>query len=308
MPRRVIAKWRPPLALVLGGTLAAVFFLPILGITYFRLAGGVLGWAETAWMIGLMALVATLLLGFLLWRLVLRPVKTLTRFTRAEGALDVPQHFGTPEFSRLGQSLISMTETLQNREAVLRSYADHVTHEFKAPLTVIQGATELLNDDGLAQEDRAKLLAGVSDAAKRMQALLDSQRALAQAQEPMPEGECQLSDVAAGFRAVDVEQDGRVPLTQEVLMLVLGHLVDNALAHGATQIRVAFADNKLRVSDNGPGVSDGNRTRIFDPFFTTRRDAGGTGMGLPIVARMLQGQGAQIRLIEGSGAVFEISF
>ncbi len=81
MSRRVIRKWRPPLALVLGGTLAAVFFLPLVGIGYFRVAGGVLGWAETAWMIGWMALVATTILGVLLWRLVLHPVMVFQFFT-----------------------------------------------------------------------------------------------------------------------------------------------------------------------------------------------------------------------------------
>ena len=89
MPRRVIRKWRPPLALVLGGTLATVFFLPIVGIGYFRVAGGVLGWAETTWMIGWMAFVATVILGALLWRL----VRTL--YAENEGAVAAPTHFGT---------------------------------------------------------------------------------------------------------------------------------------------------------------------------------------------------------------------
>jgi hypothetical protein len=35
MQRRVIAKWRPALVLVLGGTLAGVFFLPLLAVEFF---------------------------------------------------------------------------------------------------------------------------------------------------------------------------------------------------------------------------------------------------------------------------------
>jgi signal transduction histidine kinase len=63
------------------------------------------------------------------------------------------------------------------------------------------------------------------------------------------------------------------------------------------------------ISDDGPGISTGNQSRIFDPFFTTRRAAGGTGMGLPIVRRMLQTQGAEIVLLpQGPGAHFEIRF
>ncbi|MCG3268754.1 ATP-binding protein [Yoonia sp. I 8.24] len=307
MSRRVNAKWRPSLAFVLGGPLAAVFFLPLIGIGYFRIAGGVLGWAETAWMIGWMAFAATAILGFLLWRLVLRPVRAITDYARAEGAADVPVHFGTPEFSQLGQSVIAMTQTLQGREAVLRSYADHVTHEFKSPLTVVRGAAELLDDPALAPADRAKMLGNIVAAVDRMQALLDGQRALAQAQDPMPRGSCRLSDVVAG-RGVVVTQDAQVPFSAELLAVVMTHLIGNAHAHGATQIDIAAGPDQIRVSDNGPGISQGNRSRIFDPFFTTRRDDGGTGMGLAIVRRMLETQGAEITLCAGTGAVFEITY
>ena len=112
MPERVRQKWRPPLALVLGGTLAAVLCLPLVGIAYFKLAGNILGWAETAWMIFWMAVVATCVLGFLVWRLVLRPVYALTEHAKAvkAGARDapVPRHYGTPELSELGQAVIEL--------------------------------------------------------------------------------------------------------------------------------------------------------------------------------------------------------
>lgn len=307
MSRRVIRKWRPPLAFVLGGTLATVFFLPLVGIGYFRVAGGVLGWAETSWMIGWMAFVATGVLGYLLWRLVLQPVRALTTFAQSEGEAQVPAHFGTPEFSDLGKAVIGMTSALRGREAVLRSYADHVTHELKSPLTAIRGAAELLNDPGLADADRAKMLGNIGEAVIRMEALLDSQRALARAQDPMPPGECVLSEVLAGQDVV-VARDGTVPLPRDVMDLVTAHLVGNARAHGAGVVTFTLHDDRLVVSDNGPGISDGNRDRVFDPFFTTRRELGGTGMGLPIVRRMLQAQGADITLIPGPGAVFEIRF
>ncbi|MFQ1699210.1 ATP-binding protein [Loktanella agnita] len=307
MSRRVIAKWRPPLSFVLGGTLMTVFLLPLIGIAYFRVAGGVLGWAETAWMIGWMALVATLVLGYLLWRLVLQPVRALTGYAHSEGAEEVPTHFGTPEFSQLGQAVIAMTTTLQSREAVLRSYADHVTHELKSPLSVIRGAAELLDGPGLADADRALMLSRITEAVGRMQALLDSQRALAQAQEPMPPGDCRLSEVLRGHDVI-LPRDGVVPLPGAVMELLATHLIGNARAHGAQAVTFDLQNTRLLISDDGPGISEGNRDRIFDPFFTTRRDAGGTGMGLPIVRRMLQGQGAEITLLDGPSTMFEVTF
>ena len=66
---------------------------------------------------------------------------------------------------------------------------------------------------------------------------------------------------------------------------------------------------RLEVMDDGPGISPGNAEHIFDPFFTTRRDAGGTGMGLPVVRNLLHAHGATIRLIPSpEGAHFQIRF
>ena len=311
MRRRVIRKWRPPLWFVLGGTLAAVFCLPLIGIAYFKVAGGALGWAETSWMIFWMAFVATSLLGFLLWRLVLRPVRSLTDYAQAVTRGDpseAPLHYGTPEFSQLGVAVLRMSDTLQDREATVRSYADHVTHEMKSPLTVIAGAAELLRNEGLSDQDRRALLDRVTSATARMQSLLEAQRDLARAQEPMPAGTCLLSEVASGAEVLD---DGVIPLPEQLMRLVMEHLIGNAKAHMATHVTAQSKGRTLVVTDNGVGVSAGNRDRIFDPFFTTRRDAGGTGMGLPIVQRLLATHGATIRLSAeqpAKGAAFKIVF
>jgi signal transduction histidine kinase len=50
------------------------------------------------------------------------------------------------------------------------------------------------------------------------------------------------------------------------------------------------------VTDTGPGVPDAERERIFEPFVTTKSD--GTGLGLPLVRRILDGYGAGVRCEE----------
>ena len=92
---------------------------------------------------------------------------------------------------------------------------------------------------------------------------------------------------------------------------IFGQLLRNAAEHGATavQIKAVQSDGALRVtvSDNGAGISPGNRDHIFEPFFTTRREAGGTGMGLQIVRSMLAAHGGSIALVPSDiGATFEI--
>lgn len=330
-----ISKWRPPLWMVVGTTLAVVLSLPIIGIFFVRYMWPVVGYREAVWIAGFGALFATFGFGWMLWRILLRPMTELKsraealKMGREEGLAPL-DHYGTSDMRLLGQAIADMGGTLHSREAVLRGYADHVTHELKSPLTVVRGAAELLGMDGLPQAERDRLIARIGAAADRMTQLLDAQRALAQAQEPAASGQARLSDVVAHIRddqgqktsaaggdvqeavaRIEVAQDGVVPLPQDTLQLVLEHLIGNAAAHGAHSVTLSF-DGILSVQDDGPGISEGNRGRIFEPFFTTRRDTGGTGMGLSIVRRVLQAHGAQISLVAADGAQagarFEIVF
>lgn len=295
-------KWRPPLILVIGGTLAAVFSLPLLGVAHFKLAGGILGWGETAWLIFFIALVVTALLGFLLWRLVLKPVKALTRHATAvkhgRHGPPLPTHFGTPEFRDLGQSVIDMAATLQDREAGLRAYTNHVTHELKSPLTSVIGAAELLQQDA-PKEDREALIRTIRDSAQTMQKQLEALRNLAAAREPFGPGPSELSDVVETLESdidVEVKSDGSVPIDPQALSAILTQLISNAQAHGAKRVTIQSTKNGFSVNDDGSGIAEGNRSRIFDPFFTTRRASGGTGMGLAIVQTMLEAADGKIRL------------
>lgn len=317
MSGRIRQKWRPPLALVIGGTLAAVLCLPLIGIGYFRLAGNILGWGETAWMIFWMAIIATAVLGYLLWRLVLRPVTALTAHANAmrEGRVDapLPPHFGTPEITALGQAVVDMGATLNNREAGLRAFSNHVTHELKSPLTSIKGAAELLEGD-LAPEDRAGLTRTILTATAQMQEQLDALRRLAAARDPVGPGPSRLSELIEELRhdtglTLALTGDATLPMDRQAMRVILGHLARNAQAHGADRLDIRALPDGFHLGDNGTGIAAGNRARIFDPFFTTRRGSGGTGMGLAIVQTMLQAAGGTIGLVPcQNGTMFRISF
>ncbi|MEO0939310.1 MAG: ATP-binding protein [Pseudomonadota bacterium] len=313
MPRRLNTKWRPPLAFVLGGTLAAVLGLPLIAIVWFRVAGGILGYAETGWLLFWMAVVSTTILGYLLWRLVLRPVRRLTAHAQAvkAGAPDAPPtQFGTPEFRDLGRAVIAMGDSLQTRASSLKAYASHVTHELKSPLTSLRGAVELLEDKALPPEDRAALLATIRAATARMETLLTDLHRTVEDSESAGPGRTDLSDLpenVAGL-TLHIARHGAVPLARADLDVVLEHLAQNAAAHGATQLQLEANGAALTVTDNGTGISKGNAARVFDPFFTTRRDSGGTGMGLAIVRMLLGARGGHITLIAAKPASFCIAF
>lgn len=63
---------------------------------------------------------------------------------------------------------------------------------------------------------------------------------------------------------------------------------------------------RIRVMDNGPGISPDDLPRIFDPFFTRRQ--GGSGLGLSIAHRAVQAHGGALiaSSVPGEGATFAI--
>lgn len=317
-------KWRPPLLLVLGGVLGTVLAAPLAGLFALRALSPSLGFRSSSLLIAALILLLTLILGYLLWRLLLRPVTALAdRAAQVKAgqpiALDPLPHYGTQELQGLGQAVLDMAATLQNREATIRSFTDHATHELKTPISAIRGAAEILDsDDSLAPQDR-RLVASILASAHQMEAQLLALRRVAAAREPTHHGVCTLDALVpklrpefGGLTLTITGGDLALPLSPDGMDIVLRQMLGNARAHGATAVSLQATDGHaptLTVADNGNGISDGNRAQVFTPFFTTRRDSGGTGMGLTIVQSLLQAHGGRITLLpDRQGSVFRIDF
>jgi C4-dicarboxylate-specific signal transduction histidine kinase len=62
------------------------------------------------------------------------------------------------------------------------------------------------------------------------------------------------------------------------------------------------------VSDNGPGIPADLLGQIFEPFVTTKDPGKGTGLGLAVSARLIEGMGGVIRANnnDGGGALFSV--
>lgn len=314
MSRRLTYKWRPPLSLVLGGALAGVLALPLIGYVLLRYVSAAL--------VGTLVIGATLVLGYLLWRLILRPVTALSQRAEAiktgdASAREPLQHYGTPELVALGQSVMDMAKTLHSREAGIRNYTDHITHELKTPLTAIRGAAELLGDGGMHTDEDQKLIESIQNAGTRMEHLLDAARKMAAARAPAVRGDATLNAGLASLQNAFPEMeivvsggDISLPLPCETLEIILRHLIENAAEHEASHVTITGqTDLSFTITDNGTGISTGNQPHVFDPFFTTKRESGGTGMGLNICRNMVQAQGGEITLQDSErGAKFLISF
>ena len=93
---------------------------------------------------------------------------------------------------------------------------------------------------------------------------------------------------------------------------IFTNLIGNALFEmpGGGRLTITLRSDAekllIRVSDTGKGIPGENLSRVFDPFFTTKEK--GTGFGLSVVLRIVNGCGGKIKAenIEGAGASFLI--
>ena len=277
----------------------------------------------------LFMIVPTLMIGLLFHRTITGPMRELIERSDLIGkgdrnALRPLRHHGTAEFARLSQSFLEMAKRLNTRSSFISTFATHVSHELKSPLTSIQGAAELLRDDveapSMDDEDRRKFLDNIIADADRLTKISVRLRDFARAENPVAVGAAKLADTVVGLRSAFPslelraigELDTPMRISEENAFIIFSNLADNAMRHGSSVLDLTAMQQenllRIRVADNGEGVSPNNRAQIFDSFFTTRRDSGGTGMGLAIVRAMLDAHGGAIRLADSDeGTAFELT-
>src|SRR5258708_6186666 len=238
-------------------------------------------------------IVPTLLIGFLFHRTITEPMRELVERTNLVGkgdrnALRPLKRHGTSEFARLSQSFLEMARRLNTRSSFISTFATHVSHELKSPLTSIQGAAELLRDDidattpTMTDKDKRKFLDNIIADADRLTQISGRLRDLARAENPVAVGAAKLSASITGLRSafpsLDIRASGDLDtpmrVSEENATIIFSNLADNAMRHGSSTLDISAAQqgNSLlvKVIDNGEGVSPNNRTQIFDDFHQQR--------------------------------------
>jgi PAS domain S-box-containing protein len=123
-----------------------------------------------------------------------------------------------------------------------------------------------------------------------------------------------LPDGVAIERAFDAElpriQGDHVQL-QEVFINLVNNAIQAVGMKGTIRLETGLeADGCVRadVLDTGPGIAEDLAERIFLPFFTSGKGAKGTGMGLAIARRIVEGHGGRIQALraEGGGMCFRV--
>ena len=151
---------------------------------------------------------------------------------------------------------------------------------------------------------------------ERLARLVDGLLALARA-EAAPPGQIDLAlavaerleswEPVAAERDVRLEADvrGAALADPDRLAQVLDNLLANAIAVAppGTSVTVSGEPGALHVRDRGPGMSDDERQRAFDRFWSK---GSGSGLGLPIVRRLLAVDGGSVELRTADGGGLDV--
>lgn len=270
----------------------------------------------TLWRVLLGAFAATAVLTLFLAATISRPLARLTDVAQriAGGARVEPMGLERrDEIGRLARAVDTMAQRLDARAQDVAELAANLSHEFKSPLTSIRGAAELLVEGAADDPDARRLfLENIRSDAARLDRLVTRLLELSRLEADTTPMETValdelVADAAAARRGpapIDVVYTAgatRLRGRRALLASMVGNLLDNAEQHARpgsrVTLRVEAGDAgwvRLAVHDVGDPISPANLARVWDRFFTTRGDAGGSGLGLPIVASVARAHGGRV--------------
>ncbi len=107
--------------------------------------------------------------------------------------------------------------------------------------------------------------------------------------------------------ALYAQRDGLVQVLVNLGLNALDAVADVANARVVLSVHSSRWGCAFEVADNGPGLPADVVGRVFDPFFTTKGPGQGTGLGLFVSARIVEGMGGRIDHVPGaSGTRFRV--
>lgn len=228
---------------------------------------------------------------------------------------------------------------LRRLERVRRDFVANVSHEFRTPLTAIQGFAETLLAGALDDPgNRRRFVEIIREHATRLARLTEDLLKLSRIEagqlklEFRPVSVTQLIESCvetAQLKAVPRQLALNVRLPDEFppvrgdansLQEVLQNLLDNALqytpAGGKIDVSASCSDGRVvvTVADTGIGIPQAEQERIFERFYRVdaarSREAGGTGLGLSIARHIMEAHGGRLwvesAVAEGSRFHFSI--
>jgi signal transduction histidine kinase len=239
------------------------------------------------------------------------------------------------EFRRLTQAFNSVMDRFQRSGETQRRFCDIAAHEMKTPLTILQGNLDVALMKARTTEEYREALINNLEQVGRLIALTRSLLTLANftsGKPPVHLVPLALEPLIQNLvdELTPLADDRRITLTFESQSVppILGdaqwikqaliNLLDNALHYtppaGAVTIRLEAVGEEVAVAveDTGHGIEPEHLPHLFERFYRTdwarAKDAGGTGLGLPIVKEIAEAHGGTVSVTSQveKGSIFTL--
>jgi signal transduction histidine kinase len=239
------------------------------------------------------------------------------------------------EFDRLAHNLNGMLERIESLMRGLKEVTDNIAHDLKTPLTRLRNRCEATLRTGKTEADYRRALEETIEESEGLIRTFDALLMIARAESgEVRDGmaEFDLAEVARDVSelyeplaedkglvlAFEVGQPTAVKGNRELVSQALANLVDNAIKYASPErngtpaaaaapgqrpgIFVQASTDRdqavLTVSDHGPGIPEGDRTRVVNRFVRLEqsRSQPGSGLGLSLVSAVARLHGGELKL------------
>lgn len=271
----------------------------------------------------LFSVLVAILAGFILARLLSRPINSITNAARAlkEGNYSARTHMaGEDEIARLGKTFDQMADSVEANRDMERRLVTDVAHELRTPLMAIQSTVEAMIDDVFAADEER--LETLNSEVRRLSRLVDALLKLSRLENRANPVEfskvdlVEMVDTVVATHQTYVEESGLeftyhhdphvyVYGNVDMLRQATANLISNAVRYTPEggSVRVSVTQGELMgtivVQDTGIGFTDEEAKNVFSRFWRAdagrTRESGGLGIGLSVVKEIADRHGGWVR-------------
>lgn len=263
--------------------------------------------------INIKAIIIGSILFLFVGRLMVNPIKRLIKATEkvATGDFDIDlESHRTDEMGGLISSFNTMAKELKSIEIFRNDFISDISHEFRTPLTSIEGYTKLLRD--CSEDDKKEYIDIIIEETKRLSILttniltlnkIDNQNIPTLAEDFIMDEQIRKAilllenkwidkDIELEIDLENIQYQGNSSLMYQVWINLIDNAIKFSLKGGKIEIKLYEEQGNVifSIKDNGVGISKEDQKKIFEKFYKSdkSRNSDGNGLGLSIVKRIIE--------------------